>query len=148
MPFSPYGYDERQYCSPGFNLAVGVLSRTPHGRFPEYHSSADNLDLVAPEALADSLSTCLAVVEVLEGNARYVNKNPKCEPQLGRRGLYASLGGHGDAREKEEALLWVLNLADGSNTLLDIAERSKLPFALVRDVTSTLERHDLLTESR
>jgi aminopeptidase-like protein len=146
MPFSPYGYDERQYCSPGFNLAVGVLSRTPHGRFPEYHSSADNLDLVAPEALADSLSTCLAVIGVLEGNRRYVNLTPKCEPQLGRRGLYASLGGHGDARQREEALLWVLNLADGSNTLLDIAERSKLPFAVVRDVASTLQRHDLLAE--
>jgi aminopeptidase-like protein len=148
MPFSPYGYDERQYCSPGFNLAVGVLSRTPHGRFAEYHSSADNLDLVAADALADSLSTCLAVIEVLEGNGRYVNTNPKCEPQLGRRGLYASLGGHGDAREQEEALLWVLNLADGSNTLLDIAERSKLPFALVRDVASTLQRHELLSETR
>jgi aminopeptidase-like protein len=88
------------------------------------------------------------VIEVLEGNRRYVNTNPKCEPQLGRRGLYASLGGHGDAREQEEALLWVLNLADGSNTLLDIAERSKLPFALVRDVASTLQRHELLSETR
>jgi aminopeptidase-like protein len=144
--FSPYGYDERQYCSPGFNLPVGVLSRTPHGRFPEYHTSADNLDLVAPEALADSLETILAIIEVLEGNARFVNTNPKCEPQLGRRGLYASLGGHGDSRAAEEAMLWVLNLSDGSHTLLDIAERAGLPFGLVRQIASTLQQHDLLRE--
>jgi len=146
IDFSPYGYDERQYCSPGFNLAVGVLSRTPHGRFPEYHTSADNLELVAPEPLADSLSKILAVVEVLEGNARYVNTNPKCEPQLGKRGLYASMGGHGDARAKEEAVLWVLNLSDGSHTLLDIAEQSRLPFASIREAASTLQRHQLLSE--
>jgi aminopeptidase-like protein len=145
--FSPYGYDERQYCSPGFDLPVGVLSRTPHGRFPEYHTSADNLDLVAPEALADSLHTILAVIEVLEGNARFVNTNPKCEPQLGRRGLYASLGGHGDSRAAEEAMLWILNLSDGSHTLLEIAERSGLSFDVVRRMASTLQKHGLLRES-
>jgi aminopeptidase-like protein len=142
--FSPYGYDERQYCSPGFNLPVGVLSRTPHGRFPEYHTSADNLDLVSPEALADSLHTVLATVEVLEGNARLVNTTAKCEPQLGRRGLYASLGGHADSRAAEEAMLWILNLADGSHTLLDIAERSGLSFDAVHQMASILQQHDLL----
>jgi aminopeptidase-like protein len=145
--FSPYGYDERQYCSPGFDLPVGVLSRTSHGRFPEYHTSADNLDLVAPEALADSLQTILAVIDVLEGNARLVNTNPKCEPQLGRRGLYASLGGHGDSRAAEEAMLWILNLSDGSHTLLEIAERSGLSFDVVRRMASTLQQHELLRES-
>jgi len=145
--FSPYGYDERQYCSPGFNLPVGVLSRTPHGRFPEYHTSADNLDLVDPAALADSLRTCLSIVEILEGDGVFVNQNPKCEPQLGRRGLYATMGGHSDEnRTREGALLWVLNLSDGSRTLLDIAEQSGLSFAAVRAAASVLIESELLQE--
>jgi aminopeptidase-like protein len=145
--FAPHGYDERQYCSPGFNLPVGVLSRTPHGRFPEYHTSADDLAFVAPAALADSLRTCLKVIEVLEGNGMFLNKNPKCEPQLGRRGLYATLGGHSDERRTQEAaLLWVLNLSDGTHSLLDIAERSTMPFAMVRDAATALVEHGLLEE--
>src|SRR5207245_9042024 len=91
--FSPYGYDERQYCSPGYNLPVGCFMRTPHGRYPEYHTSADNLDLVCPKALAASLDILIQVVALLEGNALLVNTNPKGEPQLGRRGLYGSAGG-------------------------------------------------------
>ena len=147
LDFSPYGYDERQYCSPGFNLPVGVLSRTPHGRYPEYHTSADNLDLVRPASLTDSLLKALSIVEVVEGNGVYTNRNPKGEPQLGRRGLYSTMGGHGDSRSREEALLWVLNLSDGSHTLLDIAERSQLPFDVIRQVASTLQQHELLSET-
>ncbi|HSN87865.1 MAG TPA: DUF4910 domain-containing protein, partial [Thermoanaerobaculia bacterium] len=111
--FVPFGYDERQYSSPGFDLAVGSLTRTPYGRYPEYHTSADNLELVRPEALAGSLATYLRVVGVLEGNRRYLNLNPKCEPQLGRRGLYRMIGGDDAGRSRELALLWVLNLSDG-----------------------------------
>lgn len=143
--FSPYGYDERQYCSPGFNLPVGCLTRTPHGRFPEYHTSADDLDLVRPEALAASLWTYLSVFNVLEHNKRYINRNPKCEPQLGRRGLYRSLGGFTDAGQRELAMLWVLNLSDGDSSLLDIARRSGLPFDLIMQTTDLLVAHDLLT---
>ncbi len=128
LDFSPYGYDERQYCSPGFNLAVGSLTRTPHGRFPEYHTSADNLDFVKPAALADSLRTYLSVCDVLEHNRYYRNTNPKCEPQLGRRGLYGSFGGRKDAKTSEMAMLWVLNYSDGEHSLLDIAEKSDIQF--------------------
>jgi aminopeptidase-like protein len=142
--FSPYGYDERQYCSPGFNLPVGVLSRTPHGCFPEYHTSADNLAFVEPSSLADTLVTCLRIMEVLEGDAVYVNQNPRCEPQLGRRGLYASMGGHGGNREMEAALLWVLNFSDGDHSVLDIAEKSGLDFTSIRSAVDVLLRHDLL----
>jgi aminopeptidase-like protein len=143
--FSPYGYDERQYCSPGFNLAVGSLTRTPHGEFPEYHTSADDLEFVRPEFLADSLRTYLEVVGVLEGNRRYLNTHPRGEPQLGRRGLYASLGGNTHARELEMALLWLLNLSDGSHSLLDIAERSGLAFADCEAASALLVGHGLLT---
>ena len=142
--FSPYGYDERQFCSPGFDLAVGSLTRTPWGRYPEYHTSADDLSLVQPQYLADSLSTYLSVVSVLEENKYYVNQNPKCEPQLGRRGLYRTMGGNVESKEAELAMLWVLNLSDARCSLLDIAERSKLPFAAVSAAAQALERSGLL----
>jgi aminopeptidase-like protein len=143
LEFSPYGYDERQYCSPGFNLPVGCLMRSHYGQFPEYHTSADNLDFVAPTALADSFATILSVFNVLEHNRTYVNLNPKCEPQLGRRGLYRAMGGT-HIKQLQMAMLWVLNLSDGGPSLLDIAERSGLAFDLIKDAADLLLRHDLL----
>jgi aminopeptidase-like protein len=144
--FSPYGYDERQYCSPGFNLPVGCLMRTPHGKFPEYHSSADNLELMDPASLAHSLVTCLSVFYVLENNRCYCNQNPKCEPQLGRRGLYRAMGGNRDEKLQETAMLWVLNQSDGEHSLLDIAERCGLAFETVHDAAGLLLHHGLLKE--
>ena len=144
--FSPHGYDERQYCSPGFNLAVGCLMRTPHGRFPEYHSSADNLELMDPASLAHSLITCLSVFYVLENSRSYCNQNPKCEPQLGRRGLYRTMGGNRDEKIQETAMLWVLNQSDGDHSLLDIAERSGLAFETVHEAAGLLLRYGLLKE--
>jgi aminopeptidase-like protein len=144
--FSPYGYDERQYCSPGFNLAVGSLTRTPHGQFAEYHTSADNLDFVRPRSLADSLKTYLGVLEVLENNRTYVNLNPECEPQLGRRGIYSAFGGRRDSSAFEIALLWILNLSDGTNSLLDIAERSDIEFHTLVEPAQILLAHGLLRE--
>jgi aminopeptidase-like protein len=144
IDFSPYGYDERQFCSPGFNLPIGCLMRTPHGQYREYHTSADDLSFVAPAALEESLETCVRIVDVLERNGRYVNISPKCEPQLGRRGLYRSLGGEMDAASRELAMLWVLNLSDGGSALLDIAERSGLPFHAIVAATDALASHGLL----
>ena len=144
--FAPWGYDERQYCSPGFDLPVGRLMRTPHGRYPQYHTSADDLDLVRPDALADTYATLLRVVEVLEGDGSYRNLRPKGEPQLGRRGLYGSLGGETGGRDAELAMLWVLNQSDGSASLLDVAERSGLPFAAVRRAADALLDAELLAE--
>jgi aminopeptidase-like protein len=121
--------------------------RTPHGRFPEYHTSADNLELVRPAALADSLRKVLAAFSVLEGNATYVNRNPYCEPQLGRRGLRGSVGGRIDTSLGDLALLWVLNLSDGGHSLLDVAERSGLEFGAIRAAADALLEHDLLREA-
>jgi aminopeptidase-like protein len=148
MPFTPYGYDERQYCSPGYDLAVGCLSRTPYAQYPEYHTSADDLDFVRPTSLADSYATSLAVFDVLDGNETYVNQCPKGEPQLGRRGLYQAIGGPSDTRGSELALLWVLNLSDGSHSLLDIAERSGLPFPVIRRSANALVAHRLLIRQK
>jgi aminopeptidase-like protein len=136
--FNPYGYDERQYCSPGFDLPVGSLTRTPYGEYPEYHTSADDPDLVKPEMIAETLRRHLEVFEVLEGNRAYVNLSPKCEPQLGKRGLYGSVGGQSHAAASQMAMLWVLNLSDGTRTLLDVAERSKLPFTELRRAVEAL----------
>ena len=141
IPFEPWGGDERQFCSPGFDLPVGALSRTPADKFPGYHSSADDLDLVRPEFLADSFRRCLEIVDVLETNGRYLNLNPKGEPQLGKRGLYRSVAG---GSSTEAALLWVLNLSDGEHTLLDISDRSGLPYPAVREAAETLLEHGLL----
>jgi aminopeptidase-like protein len=146
LEFSPYGYDERQFCSPGFNLPVGRLSRTPHGCFPEYHTSADDLSFVDPAQLAASLGACLRILHVLESDGVYVNQSPKCEPQLGRRGLYHAIGGLAHSPVTEMAMLWVLNLSDGQQTLLDIAERSGLPFAQIARAAAVLRDHGLLKE--
>jgi aminopeptidase-like protein len=144
--FSPYGYDERQFCSPGFNLPVGCLMRTPHAQFPEYHTSADDLSLVQPEFLADSFLKCWTVFQLLEQNATYLNLNPKCEPQLGKRGLYGEIGGQTDGKLRELAMLWVLNLSDGIHSLLDIAEKSAMEFSTIRNAADALVKHNLLEE--
>jgi aminopeptidase-like protein len=142
--FSPYGYDERQYCSPGFNLPVGLLQRSKYGSIPEYHTSADNLGFISPEALGESYRLISDAIGVVEGNRTLLNAVAKGEPQLGRRGLYGAIGGDKDAAAANMAMLWILNLSDGEHSLLDIAERAKLPFAVVRRTAELLEKHELL----
>jgi aminopeptidase-like protein len=146
LEFCPYGYDERQFCSPGFNLPVGCFMRSQHGTFPEYHTSADNLDFVEPTALADSLELCVSVIDILENNRTFLNQNPKCEPQLGRRGLYRNLAGQAAVKLNELALLWVLNLSDGSHSLLDISERSEMEFSVIKWASNALTECGLLRE--
>ena len=142
--FVPYGYDERNYCSPGFDLPVGALSRTPHGRFAQYHSSADDLDFVTPERLAGSLDACLTILDVVENDGIYLNTNPKCEPQLGKRGLYNRTGGLTRDQSAELALFWVLNFSDGRHSLLEIAERAKIPFSVIVGAARRLAEAELL----
>ena len=146
IDFFPYGYDERQYCSPGFDLPVGCFMRTPHGEYPEYHSSADNLDFVKGESLVRSYNQCLEVFELLEANQAYMNQNPKCEPQLGRRGLYRAVAGQQEKQWTELALFWVLNASDGHHTLLDIADRADLPFGKIQSAAGALLEVGLLKE--
>ena len=142
--FEPYGYDERQYCSPGFNLPVGLFQRSKFGSFPEYHTSADNLDFIRPEHLAASLHLVWAALNIVESDCLPTNTKSKAEPQLGRYGLYSSVGGDGKAAANNMALLWVLNLADGAHSLLDIAERADLPFMVIADAARRLQSVGLL----
>ena len=146
IEFFPYGYDERQFCSPGFNLPVGCFMRTPHSQYAEYHTSADNLDFVRPTSLGESFCHCVRAINVLEHNRSYVNQNPKGEPQLGRRGLYRALAGQQGTYSRELSLLWVLNLSDGSHTLLDIADRANVPFEEIQVAALALVEHGLLKE--
>jgi len=146
IDFMPYGYDERQFCSPGFDLSVGSFMRTPHGEYPEYHTSADNLDLVSPSSLGASYEHCLNVFSALEHNHTYLNLNPKCEPQLGKRGLYRAIAGQQEKQARELALLWVLNLSDGTHSILDIAERSGMPFPEIRQSAESLAACGLLKD--
>lgn len=144
IDFFPYGYDERQYCSPGFNLPVGSFQRSQFGTFPQYHTSADNLDFIAPEHLAASYEMIRQTIDIIENDRHFLNLAPKCEPQLGRRGLYGAIGGDKDAAAKNMAMLWGLNLSDGDHSLLDIAERANMPFGIIRETAQLLEQHKLL----
>jgi aminopeptidase-like protein len=144
IDFTPDGYDERQYNSPGIGLPVGRLSRTPDGTYPEYHTSGDNLGFIHGESLAGALEVLLRVCALLESSTRFVSLSPRGEPQLGRRGLYSALGGHRDTSLRERAMIWMLNYSDGEHCLADIAERSGFSLELIEDVAAVLEDKGLL----
>jgi aminopeptidase-like protein len=146
LDFIPYGYDERQFCSPGINLPVGNLSRVPYGQYPEYHTSADNLDLISEKALEDSRGVLSKILAMIDADHCYLNLFPKGEPQLGRRGLYDNVGGRNDSKEFQLALLWVLNYSDGNHSLADIVMRSGLELSLIREAAALLEEKGLLKE--
>ena len=147
MPFTPLGYDERQYCSPGFDLPVGCFMRSPAGTFPEYHTSADTPDFVQPAALGQSLRLLIEVIGVLERDVVYERLDGRGEPQLGRRGLYRAISGQKDHSAIQVALLWVLNLADGRHSLLDMAERSHMPFSELAAAADLACEADLIRRS-
>jgi aminopeptidase-like protein len=147
VDFFPIGSDERQFCSPGFNLPIGSLVRTLYGRFPQYHTSDDNLDFVKQEFLADSLERYKETIVVLESNETYKNLNPKCEPRLGKRNLYSNISNISNGYTEvsiEGIMLWVLSFSDGKNSLLDIAFRANMPFALVKKAADLLAKNNLL----
>ena len=143
IDFFPYGYDERQYNSPGFRAPVGSLMRARHGHFPEYHTSADNLEFISPDNLVESLAVVRSIVDIVDGNRTYANLAPDGEPQLGRRGLYRATGGT-DIPDLNFAMLWVLSLSDGDHDLIAIAERAKMPWTTVRTAADLLEEAGLL----
>jgi len=143
MPFEPYGYDERQFCSPGFDLPVGRLTRSPNGTYPEYHTSADNLDFIGVPYMSQSVVAIARLLGILDSNGRYLNLSPKGEPRLGKRGLYGSTGGQSPP-EFQQALLWVLNQSDGGKDLLSIAARSGLDYSLIEQAALALEKTGLL----
>jgi len=145
--FFPLGSDERQYCSPYFDLPVGSVMRTRYYIYPEYHTSADNKDFISFEAMETSVSRLLDIVKLLEANTYYVNQMPHCEPQLGKRGLYPNLGSDTSTRLRVGAMMWTLNLADGKHDLIDIIRRSGQPYSEILEVVKTLTEHGLLVRT-
>jgi aminopeptidase-like protein len=143
--FAPTGSDERQYCSPGFNLPVGSLIRGAYGEYPEYHTSLDNKALIDFVALRGSVDAYEVICRTLDRNVSFENLLPYGEPQLGRRGLYPTLGA-ADQAERVQAMMWVLSLSDGEHDLLSIAERSGLsvdqlwPAAMAAEKAGILRR--------
>ncbi|MEJ2594658.1 MAG: DUF4910 domain-containing protein [bacterium] len=144
IEFYPYGYDERQFCSPGFNLAVGRLSRKPHGEFPEYHTSADNLAFVKSDRLAESFQLLIQVIQGLEQGTRYLNLSPYGEPQLGKRGLFKKIGGAVEGKAYEMALLWMLNMSDGNHSIEYISDLSGVDLETLKGAARSLSDAGLL----
>ena len=147
IPFEPYGYDERQFCSPGFDLPFGRLTRSPNGCYPQYHTSADDLSFISVDALAGAVQALANIMHTLDANQRYVNLSPKGEPRLGKRGLYANVGGTGPGLY-EQGLLWLLSQSDGHQDLVAIAQRSGLPFAVLAQGAQALQAAGLLAPHR
>jgi aminopeptidase-like protein len=146
IPFSPYGNDERQYCSPGFDLPVGALNRAGHDRSERHHTSADDIASISGESLADTVLACIEMLAVLDDDGVAINLRPKGEPQLGRRGLFRTFGGRTNRAALESALLWVLSSGDGRASLLDVADQAGLPFSVVRDAAAALEAVQLVRQ--
>ena len=142
-PFEPYGYDERQFCSPGFDLPFGRLTRSPNGTYPQYHNSTDDLDFVSVDALAGAIQALARIVHAVDANRRFINLSPKGEPRLGKRGLYGNVGGTGPGLH-EQSLLWLLNQSDGKHDLVAIAQRSGLPFSVLAQGAQALQAAGLL----
>jgi aminopeptidase-like protein len=122
LEFAVGGSDERQYCSPGFNLPVGSLMRTPYQRYKEYHTSLDNKEFISFTALAETVEVYVRICMLLESNLKYVNQISHCEPQLGKRGLYPSSVDPLFNREHTHRLLHFLSFTDGEKDLIEIAE--------------------------
>lgn len=146
LDFFPLGSDERQFCSPGFNLSVGSLMRTPYGRFSEYHTSGDNLNFINKEKLDETLKRYLDIAYIIENNERYINLNPKCEPQLGKRGLYSMMGSLKKPPIHQDAMLWILNYSDGDYSLLDISRLSNIEFNYIKECADMLYEAKLLNK--
>jgi aminopeptidase-like protein len=141
--FYPYGSDERQYCSPGFDLPVGSIMRGVPGEYPEYHTSADNKALLSFPALLDAFELYKEIIDEIESDRFYRSNNPCCEPRLGKHGLYPNTGGEGHDHDIH-ALNWVLNLSDGQHSIRDIIDISNLPTVTIEKSISKLVDAELI----
>jgi aminopeptidase-like protein len=143
VDFFPSGSDERQYCSPGFDLPVGSIMRTMYGKYPEYHTSLDDKSLISFAAMRETIELYARTCRVIDRNRSYVSLKPLGEPQLGKRGLYPTIGGQAGT-ERIEALLWLLNYSDGKHDLLAIADRSGIDFEVLAEAADKCIEHRLL----
>jgi aminopeptidase-like protein len=145
LDYYPAGSDERQYCSPGFNLPVGSLMRSTWDQFPEYHTSADDLSFVTADALGESLEMYYRIVEALEAAETFCTTVPYCEPQLSPRGLYPTTGALRNVAQSRRDMMFLLNWCDGQDDLLAGADRIERPIWVLRPIVDKLVGHDLLS---
>ena len=148
IPFSPIGSDERQYCSPGYNLPFGSLMRTMYGKYDEYHTSLDNKDYISFEAMEQIVVIYLDIVKTMELDGYYINQQPYCEPQLGKRGLYPQLGDKSEKSDSVRKLMYLLNYSDGNNSVLDIAEKLSVSVLEMEAELIKLKKSSLLIEKK
>ena len=148
IDFFPSGSDERQYCSQGFNLPIGSLMRTMYGKYEEYHTSGDDRAFVSFNAMAKSVEKYLEIINVIEKNKVYTNNFPNCEPQLGKRGLYPTIGSRSNDNEKFiNIMMWILSFADGKNDLIHISDKSGFPINEIFPVVDALVDKNILSQN-
>lgn len=124
--FFPTGSDERQFCSPAFNLPVGSITRSMYTHYKEYHTSLDNKDFISFTAFKESIEFYLKVILCFESFGKYENLTPHCEPMLGKRNLYDSIGAANKTNQTQNAFLYLLSFSDGNHDLVDIANKMEI----------------------
>ena len=140
--FLKRGSDERQYCSVGVELPVCGFCRSKYGEYPEYHTSADNMDLISPEGLQGAYDVMIKVIDTLENNYHY-RILCKGEPQLGKRGLYPTVSQKG-SYDAVLVLKHFIAYADGRNDLIGISDRIDVPTAELIEIKNELMANGLL----
>jgi aminopeptidase-like protein len=137
------GSDERQYCAPGIDLPVASIMRTKYGKYPEYHTSLDNLkNVVTAEGLDGGYWAIRRAIEAIEKNKKF-RVSILCEPQMGKRGLYPTLS----VKKRDEDVNLMMNflsLCDGRTSLLEIAQRLNVPIWDLYEITDKLQKHKLI----
>jgi len=141
--FLERGSDERQYCAPGVDLPLCGFSRTKYGKYPEYHTSADNFDVVTIDGLNGSFSVISSIIDAFEIGL-FPKNIIKCEPQLGKRDLYPTISQKGN-NTNLNTRMDVLAYADGNYNLFDISNKIRKNLKLVISEVMILEKHGLIT---
>lgn len=136
------GSDERQYCAPGVDLPIASIMRSKYGEYPEYHTSLDNLDLITPNGLAGGFEVLRQAILIIEANVK-LDSIVLGEPQLGKRGLYPSLSTK-DTVHHVRAMMDLISYADGTRTLLDIADIINQPMLKLIGIVDTLVANGIL----
>ena len=118
--------------------------RTMYTEYPEYHTSLDNKDIINFNAMADIIDIYLEIVNLIEANHIFKNTVLYGEPQLGRRGFFRTLGSQRNTNDFEKAMWWILNLSDGTNDLISIANKSGVNWKIIKEVSDKLLEGKLL----
>lgn len=142
--FLDRGSDERQWCSPGADLPVCSVMRSKYGRYPEYHTSLDDLDLITPSGLRGGFDLLRSCLELLEANRTWISRMPG-EPQMGRRGLYPTTSikrRAGDTR----AMMNVLAYCDGQHDVIDLSRTTGLGWRRVTELLRILTDANVIEE--